>query len=63
MCLIPSGFLVVIMVLATKKVYLVSGIMTVGGIGWYFLMKFCKAKKLFKFNVDGGVGVEENGHS
>lgn len=61
MCLIPSGFLVVIMVLATKKVYLVSGVMTAGGIGWYFLMKLCKSKKLFKFNVDGEVGVEENG--
>ncbi|KAE8036969.1 hypothetical protein FH972_009599 [Carpinus fangiana] len=60
MCSIPSAFLVVIMALATKKVYLVSGVMTAGGIGWYFLMKLCKSKKLFKFNVDGEVGVEVN---
>ncbi|KAG6683066.1 hypothetical protein I3842_13G174300 [Carya illinoinensis] len=51
MCLIPSGFLIVIMAIATKTVYLVSGIMTVAGIGWYYLMKICKSKKLLKFNV------------
>ncbi|XP_040990872.1 probable polyamine transporter At3g13620 [Juglans microcarpa x Juglans regia] len=56
MCLIPSGFLIVIMAIATKTVYLVSGIMTVAGIGWYFLMKLAKSKKLLKFNVGG---VEE----
>ncbi|KAF5735713.1 putative amino acid transporter [Tripterygium wilfordii] len=50
MCLIPSGFLILIIVIATKTVYLVSGLMTVGAIGFYFLMKFCKYKKLFKFN-------------
>lgn len=53
MCLIPSGFLVVIMVVATKIVYLVSGLMTLGAIGWYFFMKFLKAKNVIKFN-DGG---------
>ncbi|XP_048137419.1 probable polyamine transporter At3g13620 [Rhodamnia argentea] len=51
MCLIPSAFLVVIMVLATKVVYLVSGLMTVGGIGWFFLMKSCKSRKIFKFSI------------
>lgn len=55
MCLIPSAFLVVIMVFATKLVYLVTGLMTVGAVGWYFLMKFCKQKKVFKFS-DGGNG-------
>ncbi|KAF2314522.1 hypothetical protein GH714_027265 [Hevea brasiliensis] len=50
MCLIPSAFLVLIMAIATKIVYLVSGLMTVGAIGWYFLMKFCKSKKLFKYS-------------
>ncbi|XP_016509423.1 putative polyamine transporter At3g13620 [Nicotiana tabacum] len=50
MCLIPCGFLVFIMAIATKLVYLISGLMTVGGIGWYFLMNFCKSKKLLKFN-------------
>lgn len=53
MCLIPSGFLVVIMVVATKIVYLVGGLMTLGAIGWYFFMKFLKAKNVIKFN-DGG---------
>ncbi|KAK9079033.1 hypothetical protein SSX86_000702 [Deinandra increscens subsp. villosa] len=60
MCLIPSGFLVLIMVIATKIVFLVSGLMTVGAIGWYFLMNFCKSKKWFDFaNGDENKGVEE----
>ncbi|KAM3397878.1 hypothetical protein P3S68_001392 [Capsicum galapagoense] len=50
MCLIPCGFLVFIMVIAKKLVYLISGLMTIGGIGWYFLMNFCKSKKLLKYN-------------
>ncbi|KAK9988511.1 hypothetical protein SO802_028750 [Lithocarpus litseifolius] len=62
MCLIPCGFLVVIMAIATKKVYLVSGIMTVAGIGWYYLMKLCKSRKWFQFNTGGEVVVEENDH-
>ncbi|KAH1067926.1 hypothetical protein J1N35_032913 [Gossypium stocksii] len=51
MCLIPSAFLVVIMVIATKIVYLVSGLMTVGAIGWYFLMKFCRENKVLNYSV------------
>ncbi|PON42955.1 Amino acid/polyamine transporter [Trema orientale] len=50
MCLIPSGFLVFVMTIATKIVYLVSGVMTLAGIGWYFLMKFCRSKQLLRFN-------------
>ncbi|KAK4482938.1 hypothetical protein RD792_010111 [Penstemon davidsonii] len=50
MCLIPSGFLVFIMFIANKIVYLVSGVMTVAGVGWYFLMKYCKLKGWFKFS-------------
>ncbi|CAL5357921.1 unnamed protein product [Camellia sinensis] len=50
MCLIPSGFLVFIMAIATKIVYLVSGLMTVAGIGWYFLMKNCKQRRWIEFN-------------
>ncbi|XP_027061700.1 probable polyamine transporter At3g13620 [Coffea arabica] len=49
-CLIPSAFLVVLMAVATKIVYLMSGLMTVGAIIWYFLMKLCKSKKWLKFN-------------
>ncbi|CAN6555912.1 unnamed protein product [Malus baccata var. baccata] len=56
MCLIPSGFLVFIMAIATKTVYLISGLMTVAGIGWYFLMKFCKSKKFCVFST---IEVEE----
>lgn len=37
MCLIPSGFLVVIMVVATKIVYLVGGLMTWEPLGGTFL--------------------------
>ncbi|KAL6976788.1 hypothetical protein U1Q18_025574, partial [Sarracenia purpurea var. burkii] len=56
MCLVPSGFLVYIMAIATKAVYLVSGLTTVGGIGWYFFMKLCKSRKLIEFS-NGGVDM------
>ncbi|GLT39450.1 hypothetical protein SLA2020_136390 [Shorea laevis] len=56
MCFIPSAFLVVIMVFATKMVYLIAGLMTLGAIGWYFLMKFCRQKNMFKFS---GAEAEE----
>ncbi|KAD4384208.1 hypothetical protein R6Q59_011820 [Mikania micrantha] len=62
MCLIPSAFLVVIMVIATKIVYLVSGLMTVGAVLWYFLMKFCKSNNWFAFangKDETEEGVEE----
>ncbi|WVY92283.1 hypothetical protein V8G54_037797 [Vigna mungo] len=52
MCFIPSGFLVVIMVIATKTVYLVSGIMTVAGIGFFLFIKLCKTKKWVEFSVE-----------
>ncbi|KAI9106523.1 hypothetical protein K1719_022051 [Acacia pycnantha] len=51
MCLIPSAFLILILVIATKVVYLVTGIMTVAGIGFFFLMNICKSKKWMRFNV------------
>ncbi|KAJ0787457.1 putative amino acid/polyamine transporter I [Helianthus annuus] len=61
MCLIPSAFLVLIMVIATPIVYLVSGVLTVVGVLWYFLMKFCRSKKLFSFKNRDEVEVcEEN---
>ncbi|KAM5582308.1 putative polyamine transporter [Rosa sericea] len=59
MCLIPSGFLIFVMAIATKTVYLVSAIMSVAGIGWFFLMKYCKAKKLFKFSANEIEDIEE----
>ncbi|XP_059280928.1 probable polyamine transporter At3g13620 [Lycium ferocissimum] len=58
MCLIPCVFLVFIMAIATKIVFLISGLMTVGGIGWYFFMKLCKSKKWLKFH-DADSYVEE----
>lgn len=51
MCLIPSGFLIFVMAIATKIVFLVSGIMTVAGIGWYFFIKFCKSRNWFEFST------------
>lgn len=56
MCLVPSAFLVFIMVIATKTVFLVSGLMTAGGILWFFAMKICKSKKWCAFS---SIGVEE----
>ncbi|XP_057515636.1 probable polyamine transporter At3g13620 [Amaranthus tricolor] len=56
MCLVPSVFLVWIMVIATKTVFLVSGLMTVGGIVWFFFMKLCKAKEWCVFST---IQVEE----
>ncbi|KAL3519096.1 hypothetical protein ACH5RR_021685 [Cinchona calisaya] len=58
MCLVPSGFLVFIMAIATKTVYLIGGLMTVGGIAWFFLMKLCKSKKWLKFS--DGYAEEED---
>ena len=55
MCLIPSAFLIFLMAIATKTVYLVSGTMTAAGFGWFFLMRFCKSKKLLKFNENAQV--------
>ncbi|XP_054798925.1 probable polyamine transporter At3g13620 [Prosopis cineraria] len=51
MCLVPSAFLMLIIVIATRTVYLVSGVMTVAGIGFFFLMNLCKSKNWIEFNV------------
>ncbi|EPS62293.1 hypothetical protein M569_12499, partial [Genlisea aurea] len=45
MCAVPVGFLIFIMTLATRMVYLVSGVMTAAGILWYLLMKLLRSKK------------------
>ncbi|PON42953.1 Amino acid/polyamine transporter [Trema orientale] len=50
MCLIPSSFLIFVMAIATKTVFLVSGVMTVAGMGWFVFMRFCKSKKLLEFS-------------
>ncbi|GAB2276936.1 hypothetical protein Dimus_011644 [Dionaea muscipula] len=58
MCLVPSAFLVLIMVIATKTVYLLGGVMTAGGILWFFLMKLCKANNWFAFHRGDHIGDE-----
>lgn len=52
MCLIPSVFLVFIMVIATKVVYLISGLMIVGAGLWVYLIHLCKSRKWLEFNHD-----------
>ncbi|KAK7301159.1 hypothetical protein RJT34_12020 [Clitoria ternatea] len=61
MCLVPSGFLIFIMVIATKVVLLVSGLITVGGIGFFLFMKLCKTKNWVEFSIGEVVETEENG--
>ncbi|XP_015878820.2 probable polyamine transporter At3g13620 [Ziziphus jujuba] len=60
MCLIPSGFLIFVMAIGTKRIYLISGLMTVGGIGWFFFMKFCKSRNWFKFSSDHEIQQDEH---
>ncbi|CAK9327917.1 unnamed protein product [Citrullus colocynthis] len=50
MCLVPSAFLVILMVFTHSTVFLVSASMTAAGILWFGLMNICKKKKIFKFN-------------
>lgn len=54
MFIVPSAFLIYIMVLATKTVLLVSGIMTAGGIVLYLFMWLCRSKRwlLFRHTVN-----------
>lgn len=60
MCLVPSGFLVLIMVIATKTVYLVSGVMSVAGIGFFLFIKLCKRKKWVGFEQEEDDGFERD---
>ncbi|PPE02442.1 hypothetical protein GOBAR_DD00531 [Gossypium barbadense] len=45
MCLIPSGFLVYIISVATGTVFSVSCLVTLVTVVWYFVMRFCKSKR------------------
>ncbi|KAF3782453.1 putative polyamine transporter [Nymphaea thermarum] len=49
MCIIPSAFVVVVMVLAGKIVFIISGGFSLLGIAGYFAIKLCKAKKWVSF--------------
>lgn len=53
MCLIPSGFLVFVMGIATRTVYIISALLTLVGIFWYFFMNLCKSMAWFGFNTAG----------
>lgn len=50
MCLIPSCFLVYVMCVASKIVYILSAVLTVFAISWYYFMKICKSRAWFGFN-------------
>ncbi|GAA0147287.1 hypothetical protein Leryth_003898 [Lithospermum erythrorhizon] len=54
MCIIPSGFLVYVLTVASTNVYLVSGLLTLLAVVWYFLMKLCKSKMWFEFKSSSG---------
>lgn len=54
MCLIPCGFPVYVMAVATTTVYLVSAILTFLSIVWYFLINLCRSKMWVQFNDVGG---------
>ncbi|GAB4856124.1 hypothetical protein Ancab_024764 [Ancistrocladus abbreviatus] len=60
MCLVPSGFLIYVMAVATKTVYLVSALLTLVGIVWYFVMKFFRSKKWIEFNNTEGNGEDDH---
>ncbi|KAL3519101.1 hypothetical protein ACH5RR_021690 [Cinchona calisaya] len=59
MCIVPSGFLVYVMVVASKTVYIVGALLTLFGIIWYFLMKFCKLKMWIEFDNAGEKDADE----
>uniref|UniRef100_A0A803KLV8 Uncharacterized protein n=2 Tax=Chenopodium quinoa TaxID=63459 RepID=A0A803KLV8_CHEQI len=52
MCFIPSVFLIYVMVVANRTVFIVSALLTLLGILWYFLMKLCKTGGWCTFNTD-----------
>ncbi|PON42949.1 Amino acid/polyamine transporter [Trema orientale] len=50
MCSVPSIFLLYVLCVATGPVYLVSFVLTLFGVLWYFLLKMFKANMWLKFN-------------
>ena len=60
MCLIPSGFLIYVMVVANATVFIVSSLLTAIGILWYFVMKYCKSREWCRFSSKEG--SEEEHH-
>ncbi|KAL5708510.1 hypothetical protein ACHQM5_019300 [Ranunculus cassubicifolius] len=50
MCLIPTGFLIFVMAIATKMVYIFGASLTVGGVVMYCLIQLCKSKSWLEFS-------------
>lgn len=50
MCLIPSCFLVYVMSVASKIAYILSAVLTVFAIFWYYFMKICRSRAWLQFN-------------
>ncbi|KAH0466815.1 hypothetical protein IEQ34_004053 [Dendrobium chrysotoxum] len=66
MCLVPSGFLIYVMALASWKVFVISGVLTLFGSAMYFFMELCKSRGFLKFTTQGekvGEVEEEEGKS
>ncbi|CAL1396858.1 unnamed protein product [Linum trigynum] len=59
-CLIPCVFLVLLMVIATKTVYMVSGLMTAGAILWFLMMWQLRKHNCCVFVVDQGHQASTN---
>ncbi|KAL5563532.1 hypothetical protein UlMin_033279 [Ulmus minor] len=59
-CVIPSGFLLFVLCAATKAVYLLSFVLTLLGVIWYFLLKIFREKMWFQFNKVGKKFVDED---
>ncbi|CAI0466281.1 unnamed protein product, partial [Linum tenue] len=59
-CLIPCVFLVLLMVIATRTVYMVSGLMTAGAILWFLMMWQLRKHNCCVFVVDQGHQASTN---
>ncbi|OWM73401.1 hypothetical protein CDL15_Pgr026500 [Punica granatum] len=49
MCLVPSGFLIYVMTVAPIAACVLSALLTLLGIMWYFFMKLCRSRMWFQF--------------
>ncbi|XP_078160031.1 putative polyamine transporter At3g13620 [Carex rostrata] len=58
MCLFPSVLLCYVITLASRKVFVLSAVLTVAGIAVHFLMRYCRLSGLLNF-TDGEGEVEE----
>ncbi|KAK1282345.1 putative polyamine transporter [Acorus calamus] len=49
MCLVPTGFLIFVMVIGSWVVYAISAGLTALGVAMYFAMGYCRSRGLLKF--------------